>query len=283
MEYFDTRKLFEVIVDASPTGLGAILTQDGGVISYASKALSDVESRYTQTEREMLAIVWGIEHFHLYVYGSIFTVRTDHKPLLGIFKGSKPASARIERWRLQLTPYGLDLVYKPGCDDNNPADFLSRHPSTISKPDRSTAEDYVHCVCVNTVPRAMSLSELRDATAQDSTMIKLQEAIRSQRWDDELVRLYKQIRSKFASHDGLILRGTRIVIPEALQQQVVNLAHIGHQGIVKTKRLLWEKVWFPGIDRLVERRIHLCILCQATLRKSTNPEPLKMSSLPPAP
>ena len=108
---------------------------------------------------------------------------------------------------------------------------------------------------LNTVSRALSLNELRDATAQDSPMNKLQEAIRTQRCDDELVRSYKQVRSEFASHDGLILRGTRIVIPEALQQHVIDLAHTGHQGTVKNKRLLREKVWFPGIDRLAERRI----------------------------
>ena len=125
MEYFNTNKPSEIIVDASPTGLGAILTQDGKVISYASRALSVVESRYSQTDREMLAVVWGTEHYHLYVYGSTFTVRTDHKPLLGIFKSSKPASARIEGWRLRLTPHDFNLVYKPGRDDNNPADFLS--------------------------------------------------------------------------------------------------------------------------------------------------------------
>ena len=155
-------------------------------------------------------------------------IHSENRPhtTLGIFKGSKPASARIERWRLRLTPYDLDLVYKPGSDGDNPADFLSRHPSTTSKPDRSIAEDYVHYVCVNTVPRAMSLNELRDATAQDSTMNKLQEAIRTQRWDDELVRSNKQNLSEFASHDGLILRGTRIVIPEALQQQAADLANI---------------------------------------------------------
>ena len=86
MAYFDASKPTTIIVDASPFGLGALLTQDGRVISYASRALSSVESRYSQTEREMLAVIWAIEHYHLYLYGAKFTVITDHKPLLGIFK-----------------------------------------------------------------------------------------------------------------------------------------------------------------------------------------------------
>ena len=104
MSYFNPEKNTEVIVDASLTGLGALLVQDGKVISYGSRALSDVESRYSQTEREMLAVVWASEHFHLYLYGSEFTIMTDHKPLLGIFDSHKPTSARIDRWKLRLMP-----------------------------------------------------------------------------------------------------------------------------------------------------------------------------------
>ncbi len=76
-----------------------------------------------------------------------------------------------------------------------------------------------------------------------------------------------------------MLRGTKIVVPLSLQEKVVSLAHEGHQGIVKTKQLICEKVWFPGIDRLVERRIETCIPCQAVM-PTNNREPLEMSELP---
>ena len=66
MSYFKPRLRTEVIVDGSPVGLGGFLVQDSRVISYASQVLSDVESRYSQTEREILGV---IEHFHLYLYG----------------------------------------------------------------------------------------------------------------------------------------------------------------------------------------------------------------------
>jgi hypothetical protein len=88
-----------MIVDASPVGLGALLVQEGKVISYGSRALNDVETRYSQTEREALAVVWGCEHYHLYLFGQDFKVISDHKPLEAIFNNphSKPP-ARIERW-----------------------------------------------------------------------------------------------------------------------------------------------------------------------------------------
>ena len=88
MGYFDTKNDSELIVDASPVGLSAILTQKppgenapSKIIAYPSRALSQTEQRYCQTEKEALAIVWGIEHFHLYLYGAPFTLYTDHKAL----------------------------------------------------------------------------------------------------------------------------------------------------------------------------------------------------------
>nr|AAB34004.1 pol gene product {Gypsy/Ty3-class retrotransposon Cpr1} [Clupea pallasi=herring, testis, sperm, Peptide Transposon, 175 aa] [Clupea pallasii] len=79
MSYFDPGKDTELVVDASPVGLGAILYQknksgERRTIAYASRALSDVERRYSQTEKEALAIVWSCEHFHLYLYGNPFTL-----------------------------------------------------------------------------------------------------------------------------------------------------------------------------------------------------------------
>ena len=141
--YFNPRLKTEVIIDASPVGLGGLLVQDGKVISYASRALSDVEHRYSQTEREMLGVVWAAEHFQLYLYGSEFTIATDHKPLLGIFNSHKPTSGRIDRWKLRLIPYNCQLIYRPGKDAENPADFMSRHPNASSAgcEERNIAED----------------------------------------------------------------------------------------------------------------------------------------------
>ncbi|CAB4008235.1 Hypothetical predicted protein [Paramuricea clavata] len=79
-----------------------------------------------------------------------------------------------------------------------------------------------------------------------------------------------------------LLRGTRIVIPQCLQRQVINLAHERHQGIIKTKKLLREKVWFPDIDKLVGECIANCIPCQASTQIKMC-EPLLMTNLPEGP
>ena len=89
-----------------------------------------VESRYSQTEREMLALVYGLEKLHMYLFGASFTKLTNHKSLLGILESIKPFSALMERLRLRLMLYEFQLKYRPGRDEANPANFLSRHPVT---------------------------------------------------------------------------------------------------------------------------------------------------------
>jgi transposase InsO family protein len=282
VEYFDPAKRSDVIVDASPVGVAAMLCQDGKVVTYASRALSGVEQRYSQTEREMLAVVWSAEHFHLYLYGAEFDILTDHKPLIGIFSSQKQASARIARWRLRLLPYKYTLKYRPGKYDENPADYMSRHPDQSAETD--SAEDYVNYVCTNSVPKALTLRDVEEHTSRDPVLQKLTRAIELKKWTDEELCPFLSVKDELAVFNGLVLRNTRIVLPFSLRQHAIELAHIGHQGIVKTKGLLREKVWFPGIDRMVEDRVKQCLPCQATTASNAEgPEPLKMTSLPSGP
>ena len=81
LQYNDRRKAVTVQVDASQRGLSACLLQEGKPIAYASKSLTDTETRYTNIERELLAIVFTCQQFNTYVLGRPFTVESDHKPL----------------------------------------------------------------------------------------------------------------------------------------------------------------------------------------------------------
>ena len=85
LSYFNPHKKATILVDASPVGLGSILCQENRVVAYASRSLSPVEQRYSQTEREAFAVLFACEHFHLYMYGAQFSIITDHKPLERIF------------------------------------------------------------------------------------------------------------------------------------------------------------------------------------------------------
>ena len=181
MAYFDTEKHSVVIVDGSQQAVGAILAQretDGTqykIVSYASRALTPVESRYSQTDIKGLGLVWGIENFRLFVLGKEFDAITDHKALESIFNNlrSKPP-ARVERWVLRLQPYNFRVIYKKGSQ--NEADYLSRHPINKSQSESNEeqiAEEYVNYVIQNAVPRTMTLEEVKDATLKTRYYRKL--------------------------------------------------------------------------------------------------------------
>ena len=84
------------------------------------------------------------------------------------------------------------------------------------------------------------------------------------------------------TRDGILYRGHRIVIPINLQDKVINICHEGHQGIVKSKKLLRSYCWFPGIDQKVEQLIKSCRICQS-IQCNNNKEPVIMSELPSGP
>ena len=98
-----------------PVALGAVLIQFDGndpqIISFASKSLSDVEKRYSQTEKESLALVWAVEKLYYYLAGLKFELVTDHKPLEAIFKPTSKPPARIERWLIRLQAFEVKVIY----------------------------------------------------------------------------------------------------------------------------------------------------------------------------
>ena len=260
MAYFDTHKDAYITVDASPVELSAILSQrspgkeDDKVVCYASRALTKVEQRYSQTEREALAIVWGVEHFHMFIYGKEFTLITDHKPLEVIYGNRHAkASARVERWILRMQPYTFKVVYKPGR--TNPADYLSRHPIEAKYKQQNMTEDYVNFIEANSVPKAMTLDEIIQATDNDQVLRALRDAIKHNRWNSDIVKPYRMIKDELTvTTKGIILRGSEIVILEILKQKAIDIAHESHLGISKTKALIREKIWFPNMGRMVQDR-----------------------------
>ena len=135
--YYNLKEEVTLQCDVSQSGLGAALLQGGQPIAYASHALTSVESRYTQIEKELLSIVFGCDHFEAYMYGSDEVhIKTDHKPLEMIMvKPLDSAPKRLQRMLLCLQKYNLRVKYKRG-DTMYLTDTLSRaHPAEVHKCD----------------------------------------------------------------------------------------------------------------------------------------------------
>lgn len=86
LAFQDQKKPLEIQCDASQTGLGAVLMQEGRPISYSRRNLTPTETRYAQTEKEMLPAVFSLTKFHQCMSGRVTKIRSDHKPLQAILK-----------------------------------------------------------------------------------------------------------------------------------------------------------------------------------------------------
>ncbi|CAB4021606.1 Hypothetical predicted protein [Paramuricea clavata] len=127
----------------------------------------------------------------------------------------------------------------------------------------------------------MTLEEIQAATDSDRKWKGLRAALKLNKWDYDVVRPFKNVKDELTvTSTGIVLRGSRVVIPKSLQQRAIDIAHETHSpGITKTKALIREKTWFPDIDNLVKTTVDQCIPCQA-ISEQTSPEPLAMTNIP---
>ena len=221
LAFYDVNKPVVISCDASQSGLGALLLQDGKPIAYASRALSSAETRYAQIEKELLAVVFSFTKFHQYVYSKDVIVESDHKPLEAIMKKALAAAPpRLQRMLLQLQKYSFTLHYKPG-KEMVLADTLSRAYIDKCVTTQSTLEEdldcMVHMVLSNAPFSDAKLEEVRKATAEDTTMRILQETLHDG-WPDKLseahssIKLFWTYRDELSEANGLILKVEKIVI-----------------------------------------------------------------------
>lgn len=131
LQYPDYTKTFLLTTDASGIAVGGILSQGPAnkdlPIAYTSRLLNSAEQNYSTIEKELLAIVYCMQHFRPYLYEKKFQLITDHKPLVWLHSVKDPMS-RLVRWRLKLLEYEYDVIYKAGKTNLNP-DALSRNPT----------------------------------------------------------------------------------------------------------------------------------------------------------
>ena len=275
--HFDSRKPILVHCDASPYGLGVVLSHimsDGEEkpVSFASRTLSIAERNYSQVEREGLALVFAVKRYHQYLYGHKFEMFTDHKPLLGLFAESKElpvrAAQRVLRWALLLSGYDYKLKYRPG-EANGNADGLSRLPVGAKREDISQVIQSVQLLELTASP--VTEREMRTATRRDAVLGKVFNYI-VDGWPHSAVspelQTYRSKSHELSTEGGVVLWGSRVVIPVELRSRVLEVLHESHPGSSRMKALARSYVWWPNIDREIEARVASCSTCQS---KQNNP------------
>ena len=141
--------------------------------------------------------------------------------------------ARIERWVLRMQVFDYTIEYKPGSE--NIADSLSRLSCCLSQEEektRNVAEEYIRFIAQTATPKAMTTREVEEHSQSDPELSKVRRCIREGVWNNKECVKYIPVREELCVIGKVVLRGTRIVIPQSLRQQILAIAHEGHVGIV---------------------------------------------------
>ena len=283
LQFYDPKKECVLQCDSSEKGLGAVLLQNNLPVAYASRALSDAETRYAQIEKELLAVVYGVSKFHEYVYGRRITVHSDHKPLENILQ--KPlytAPKRLQNMLVQLQGYNIDLQYKPGIT-LQVADTLSR-AYLPRKPELYAAEREFYEVNLLT---DLPISPERLKKIQDRSRDDLKElfCVISQGWPSDKdkvppeIKPYYPFRHNLAVYNGVVFKDDRVVIPPSLRKSIVRRLHSAHIGIEGTLRRARECVFWPGMTSELRDVLSQCEICN-TFQKQQPKEPLAQHETP---
>ena len=293
LTHYDPSRPIRLACDASPYGIGAVLSHtmvDGSErpIAYASRSLTSAERNYAQIDREALSLVWGIKKFHHYLFGQRFTLVTDHQPLVSIFnprKGVPVMSAtRLQRWALFLGAHSYDIEFK-GTKQHCNADGLSRLPLLTTEEEKPTAGDpaeVFHTTLVEQLP--VTNSEIQRETHKDPTLSKVYD-ITVQGWPahgNAMFPDFSMRRDQLSVCQRTLMCGSRVIVPPKLRGRVLENLHEGHLGTVKMKSLARSYVWWPGIDRQIEDITKTCAGCH-NVQNAPPPAPLHPWEWPSAP
>lgn len=183
--HYDYRKNIIIQADASSYGLGSALIQGDEqekreIVAYASRTLTSSERKFSQIEKEALALVYAAEHFKDFITGISVTLETDHKPLIQILQ-SKPLdeiTPRLQRIRMRLMRYNYKVIFVPR-KQLVLADCLSRNPTEdVGDSDKEFVEEIDHYICfiTNHLPATKNLLQrIKDEQEKDYVCTKLKE------------------------------------------------------------------------------------------------------------
>ena len=265
--FYDVNKPVTVSCDSSKSGIGICLLQEGKPVAYGSRTMTECEQRYSQIEKELLAVVFALEHFHYYIYGKRVQVESDHKPLESILQ--KPLSAappRLQRMLLRLMKYDFDLKYTPG-KQMFVSDTLSRAPLLVDAPASDDWESQVLLV-MNSLPISDEmLKKFQEETRKDATLQSIKRFTQNG-WPDakqdipEEVRAYKGFSDEISEMNEIMFKGEQIIVPKSLQKDMLRIVHEGHLGRDKCLENARSVIFWPGMSSQIVNTVTSCMICQ---------------------
>ena len=217
-------------------------------------------------------------------------METDHKPLIAIQrKPINTASKRLQRMMLRLQKYELTFVYKPG-KEMHIADALSRAlPKSSKTPNTSPfCKDLETVNSVEDLPiSAATRAKFQEETGKDESLQVLSKVIRAG-WPTTTAMVptkaqpFFKYREEMTLYNGLIFKGTKIVVPESLHRSMLEETHKSHQGLQACLQRAREVFFWPGMSAQLKELINKCSICQSVKPEQAS-EPLQPHPVPDRP
>ena len=276
LAHFDPNERLVVACDASPYGVAAVLSHryasgSERPIAYASRTLSPAEKNYSQNDREALAVMFGVKKFQEYLFGKTFTLVTDSKALTQIYSPSKTisnvAASRVQRWAVHLGSFSYTVEHRSASKHSN-VDGLSRLPVPIKRKDKTLEADIF---CVSQLDKLPVTSDaIARETRKDSILSRVYKYTLNG-WDEskaleENLKPFYNRRLELSLFNGIIMLGTRVVVPTKFRGQILDEIHSGHLGVVKMKSVARTYVYWPKIDQQIEEKARGCPGCRQVLK-----------------
>ena len=282
VKFFDPGKSTELITDASKLhGMGfALLQKDGEgakhLVMCGSRSLQDPEKNYAIVELESKAIAWAITKCRHYLMGmDSFEVITDHKPLMSLY--DKPLddvpNARVQRHRESLARYSFQVRWEPG-KKNLIADALSRYP--VFEEDADGNEETA--ISRMTKFRDLNLDSIKQAANDDDGYKAIAYLLSTGKSPEHMkdghpAKLYQKVWHELSVEGDLIIKdGNKIVVPKGARREILEASHGSHSGITKTRELMRELYFWPGMGNDVRNMVEACGECQRMLPSTPKQE-----------
>ena len=244
------------------------------------------EQRYVQIEKEALAITWACDRFADYLMGMKFHVETDHKPLVPLLSTKRldELPIHVQRFRMRMLRYHYSISHVPGKNLIT-ADMLSRAPApgrSIQDSLQGEVEAYVDATFESILATQKRLKEIRQHQDEDEILRQLKGYCQSG-WPVKgnipgVLKPYHSVSAELTVERGLLVCGSRVVIPASLRVNILDKIHTGHQGITKCRERAKHSVWWPRLSWQLEELVKSCPECLK--QSSPKPEPLSPSYLP---
>lgn len=280
---FDYKKEITIQTDASKDGLGCVVMQEGRPVAFASRTLTSSEVKYAQIEKELLAIVFACERFHYYVYGSAFTVESDHRPLESLMKKDLvDVSVRLQRLMMRLLKYDqMEVTFKPG-KEMLIADCLSRAQVSDTEEDNDLTKA-IHAIIKEACIVENNFQYYKQVMEEDEKLKKVCNFVEEE-WPsfhklDLFSQQFYKIRHELHYEKGVLLYGDKMVIPQGLQSKIRKQVHSNHLGIEKTVNRAKELYFWIGMAKEIKEEVQTCRVCEKFQRMNQK-ETLIQDELP---